>query len=86
MQVMGGSRKISRGGQPNIVGIKVAQLNVLLELQLRTSLVISQIRTSIVSYVTPGWAKVTFGGARPLGPPLNLPMMQVLLNALFEIK
>ena len=31
------------GGKPNIVGIKVAQLNVLLELQLRTSLMISQI-------------------------------------------
>ena len=30
------------GGEPNIVGIKVAQLNVLLELQLRT-LAISQI-------------------------------------------
>ena len=32
-----------RGGQPNIVGIKLAQLNVLLKLQLRTSLVVSQI-------------------------------------------
>ena len=37
------SRKYFRGGQPNIVGIKVVQLNVLLELQLKTSLVISQI-------------------------------------------
>ena len=43
--IMGGSRKIfgGGGGQPNIVRIKVAQLNVLLELQLRTSLVISQV-------------------------------------------
>ena len=40
---MGGSRKNLGGGEANIVGIKVAQLNVLLELQLRTSLVISQI-------------------------------------------
>ena len=32
-----------RGGEPNIVGIKLAQLNVLLKLQLRTSLVVSQI-------------------------------------------
>ena len=31
------------GGEPNIMGIKVAQLNVLLELQLRTLLVIFQI-------------------------------------------
>ena len=34
--------KILGGGKPNIVGIKVAQLNVLLALQLRT-LVISQL-------------------------------------------
>ena len=40
---MGRSRKIFRGGEPSIVGIKVAQFNVLLELQLITSLVISQI-------------------------------------------
>ena len=42
---MGGSRKKFRGGggEPNTVGIKVAQLNVLLELQLKTSLVMSQI-------------------------------------------
>jgi len=40
---MGGSRKNFRGGEPNKVGIKVAQLNVLLALQLRTSLVISQL-------------------------------------------
>ena len=32
-----------RGGEPNIVGIKLAQLNVLLKLQLRTSLVVSKI-------------------------------------------
>ena len=31
------------GGEPNKVGIKVAQLNVLLALQLRTSIVISQL-------------------------------------------
>ena len=35
--------KIFRGGEPNIVGIKLAQLNVLLKVQLRTSLVVSQI-------------------------------------------
>ena len=29
---MGGSRKNFRGGHPNIVDVKVAQLNVLLEL------------------------------------------------------
>ena len=40
---MGGSRKNFRGGEPNIVGIKVAQLNVLLALQLRISLVISEL-------------------------------------------
>ena len=40
---MGGSRKNFRGGEPSIVGIKVAQFNVLRELQLITSLVISQI-------------------------------------------
>ena len=40
---MGGSRKKFRGGEPNIVGIKVVQFNVLLKLQLKTSLVISQI-------------------------------------------
>ena len=40
---MGGFRKKFWGGEPSIVGIKVAQLNVLLELQLRTSLVVSQI-------------------------------------------
>ena len=39
------------------MGIKVAQFNVLLESQLRNSLVISQIP------VESGWAKVTFGGA-----------------------
>ena len=39
---MGGSKKNFRG-EPNIVGVKVAQLNVLLELQLRTLLMISQI-------------------------------------------
>ena len=39
----GGSRKNFRRGEPNIVGIKVAQLNVLLELQLRTSLVVFQL-------------------------------------------
>ena len=42
-QSMGGSRKNFRGGKPNIVGIKVVQLNVLLELQLKTLLVISHI-------------------------------------------
>ena len=40
---MGGSRKNFRGEEPSIVGIKVAQFNVLLELQLKTLLVISQI-------------------------------------------
>ena len=40
---MGGSRKNFRGGEPTKVGIKVAQLNVILALQLRTSLVISQL-------------------------------------------
>ena len=40
---MGGSRKNFRGGQRNIVGIKVSQLNVLLELQLRTLLVFYQV-------------------------------------------
>ena len=40
---MGGSRKKIRGDEPNKVGKKVAQLNVLLALQLRTSLVISSI-------------------------------------------
>ena len=40
---LGGSRK-NEGGKPNIVGIIVAQFNALLEeLQLRTSLMISQI-------------------------------------------
>ena len=38
---MGGSRKILGGGELNIVGIKISQLNVLLELQLRSLLVIS---------------------------------------------
>ena len=41
--IMGGSRKKFRGGEPNKVNIKVAQINVLLALQLRTSLVISQL-------------------------------------------
>ena len=45
---MGGSRKIL-GGEPNIVDINVAQLNVLLELRLRTSLVIFQLPVAIVS-------------------------------------
>ena len=52
------------------MGIKVAQFNVFIinfELQLRTSLVISQ-------QLTPGWAKVTFGGATPPLLSLNLPM------------
>ena len=40
---MGGSRKNFREVQANIVGIKVAQLNVSLELQLRTLLVISEV-------------------------------------------
>ena len=41
---MGESRKTFRGvSQIRILGIKVAQFNVLLELQLRSSLVISQI-------------------------------------------
>ena len=43
LQAWADLEKILGGGQPNIVGIKVAQLNVLLELQLRTSLMISQI-------------------------------------------
>ena len=42
-EAMGGSRKNFRGGEPSIVGIKVAQLNILLKLQLRTLLVVSQI-------------------------------------------
>ena len=41
---MEGSRKIFLGGQPNIVGIKVVQLNVLLELQLKAF-----INTSLIS-------------------------------------
>ena len=40
---MGGSRKIKGGGEPNIVGIKVAQLNVLLKVLLKTLLVISHV-------------------------------------------
>ena len=48
---MGGSRKKIRwggGGEPNRVGIKVAHLNVLLELQLKSLLVISH-TISIIS-------------------------------------
>ena len=51
-------------GEPNIVGIKVAPLNVLLELQLRTSLVISQMPV----YSANIW------GCRSRWPPLNPPM------------
>ena len=56
------------------MGIKVVQLNVLLELQLKNLLVIS-----IYQYnqLTPGWTKVTFGGCHPLGPPLN-PLMKAI--------
>ena len=58
------------GGQPNIVGIKVAQLNVLLELQLRTSLVISQV---LVKSANTRVSKSRLGGTLLL-PPLNPPM------------
>ena len=54
-------RKYFRRGQPNIVGIKVAQLNFLLELQLKTF-----INDFQYNQLTPGWAKVTFGGTAPL--------------------
>ena len=50
------------------MGIKLAQLNVLLKLQLRTSLVVSQIPNTRV-----GKSQI-WGGAAPLGPPLNPPM------------
>ena len=56
---MSGSRKIFRESEPNILGIKVARFNVLLELQLRTSLVISQMP---VKSVNTRVGKVIFGG------------------------
>ena len=67
---MGGSRKNFRGGEPSIVGIKVAQFNVLLELQLITSLVISQI--PVESANTRVGKSHIWGGS---GPPLNPPMI-----------
>ena len=64
---MGGSRKNFRGGEPSIVGIKVAQFNVLLELQLITSVVISQIP---VESANTRVGKSHIGGAPPpLAPP-----------------
>ena len=63
---MGGSRKILRGGEPNKVSIKVAQLNVLLVLQLRTPLVISQLPIQSAN------TRVgTFGGVPPPLAPLK---------------
>jgi len=53
--------KFLGGGQPNIVG---AQLNVLLELQLRTSLVISQI--PVLSANTRLGKSHIWGGIAPL--------------------
>ena len=74
---MGGSRKKFRGGEPNIVGIKVAQFNALLELQLITSLVISQI--PVESANTRMGKSHIWGGAAPSGPPLNPPMITCVL-------
>ena len=68
---MGGSRKNFRGGEPSIVGIKVAQFNVLLELQLITSLVISQIP---VESANTRVGKNHIWGAPPPLAPLNPPM------------
>ena len=75
---MGGSRKNFRGGEPSIVGIKVAQFNVLLELQLITSLVISQI--PVESANTRVGKSHIWGGAAPSGPPLNPPMGATILK------
>ena len=63
---MGGSRKNFRvGGEPSIVGIKVAQFNVLLELQLITLLVISQI--PVESANTRVGKSHIWGGTAPSG-------------------
>ena len=78
---MGGSRKNFRGGEPSIVGIKVAQFNVLLELQLITSLVISQI--PVESANTRVGKSHIWGGAAPSGPPLNPPMVSTDVNKFF---
>ena len=65
---MGGSRKKFRGGEPNVVDIKVAQFNALLELQLRTLLVISQIS---VKSANTRVGKSHIGGAPPSFAPLK---------------
>ena len=75
---MGGSRKNFRGGQPSIVGIKVAQFNVLLELQLITSVVISQI--PVESANTRVGKSHILGGATLSGSPLNPPMLVYMLG------
>ena len=64
--------KILGGGEPSIVGIKVVQFNVLLELQLITSLVISQIPVESVN--TRVGKSHIWEGTAPSGPPLNPPM------------
>ena len=55
------------------MGIKVAQFNVLLELQLITSLVISQI--PVESANTRVGKSHIWEGTAPSGPPLNPPML-----------
>ena len=65
---MGGSRKnFGAGGQVKHNGIKVGQFNVLLELQLRTSLVISQI--PVKSAITRVGKSHIGGGTPPPLPP-----------------
>ena len=79
---MGGSRKKFRGGEPSIVVIKVAQFNVLLELQLITSLVISQI--PVESANTRVGKSHIWGGAAPSAPlksAYDLDWLQMIRHA-----